>query len=94
MRSLRHGRGVGRRLGALITLGLLVTACGGGQASAPSAAASLNPQADKLAQILDSRHARRLRRARLSAAVDRWSRAPRAPAGTKCLPNQITGARR
>ncbi len=91
MRSLRHGRGVGRRLAALLTLSLLVTACGGGQASAPSAAASLNPQADKLAQILD--------RGTLvgyaetdyppqSMLVDGATRA----AGTKCLPIQKTGA--
>ena len=91
MRSLRHGRGVGRRLGALITLSLLVTACGGGQASAPSAAPSLNPQADKLAQILD--------RGTLvgyaetdyppqSMLVEGATR----PAGTKCLPTQKTGA--
>ena len=53
MRSLRHGRGAGRRLVALVALGLLVGACGGGQAAVPSAAAGANPQADKLAQILD-----------------------------------------
>ena len=91
MRSLRHGRGVRRRLGALMTLGLLVTACGGGQASAPSAAPSLNPQADKLAQILD--------RGTLvgyaetdyppqSMLVEGATR----PADTKCLPTQKTGA--
>ena len=91
MRSLRHGRGTGRRLVALVALGLLVSACGGGQATVPSAAAGANPQADKLAQILD--------RGTLvgyaetdyppqSMLVEGATR----PAGTKCLPTQKTGA--
>ena len=91
MRSLRHGRGTGRRLVALVALGLLVGACGGGQATVPSAAAGANPQADKLAQILD--------RGTLvgyaetdyppqSMLVEGATR----PAGTKCLPTQKTGA--
>ena len=91
MRSLRHGRGVGRRLGVLVALGLLVTACGGGQTAVKSAAPSANPQTDKLAQILD--------RGTLvgyaetdyppqSMLVEGATRA----AGSKCLPTQKTGA--
>ena len=91
MRSLRHGRGAGRRLVALVALGLLVGACGGGQATVPSAAAGANPQADKLAQILDRGTLMGYAETDYppqSMLVEGATR----PAGTKCLPTQKTGA--